>query len=94
MAELDRNVASFEQIEGWFHDGLGTHNELCVANTLIVALRLDQPVYDLSATNGKMGRALDALRGDSRRATLALEISRIERAASEVASLILEYLSM
>lgn len=85
-------MASFEQIEGWFHDGLGTHNELCVANALIASLRLNQPSFDLRATNEKMRRALDALRSDPRRATLATEITQIEAASAEVAARISEYL--
>lgn len=85
-------MTSFEQIEGWFHDGLGTHNELCVANAIILAFGIDQPLFDLSATNTKMSRAINELGDDPRRINLAMEVSLIERAAPAVAALISESL--
>lgn len=84
---------SFEQIEGRFHDGLGTFNELCVANEIIARFGLGQPAFDLDAVIAKMEGACLLLGNDFRRDILERERIRVERAATDVVTLINQFLA-
>ncbi|HMV51675.1 MAG TPA: hypothetical protein PLD20_13980 [Blastocatellia bacterium] len=53
--------AEFAVIEGIFHDGLGTFAELKLANSLIELAAIDQPPFDLSASETKMRQAAERL---------------------------------
>ena len=51
----------FDRIEGKFHDGLGTHAELSLANALIALKHLPQPLFDTSHSVAKMREAIASL---------------------------------
>jgi hypothetical protein len=72
----------FERIEGKFHDGLGTHAELSLANALITLKGLSQPPFDTSRSVAKMRDAISSLPvSHPSRAIFAREIRHIEIAA-------------
>ena len=72
----------FEIIEGHFHDGLGTHAELVLANALIAHARLAQPRFDLTRSYNKMTAAIASLpAAHPSRTIFQTEITNIEAAA-------------
>ena len=72
----------FEIIEGHFHDGLGTHAELVLANALIVQGKLSQTRFDTTRSYNKMTAAIASLpEGHPSRAIFQTEILNIEAAA-------------
>jgi hypothetical protein len=72
----------FEIIEGHFHDGLGTHAELVLANALIGQAKLAQPGFDLTRSYNKMTAAMASLpEAHPSRAIFQAEIANIERTA-------------
>ncbi|MBI4505069.1 MAG: hypothetical protein HY691_06005 [Chloroflexi bacterium] len=81
-------MPTYEQIEGVFHDGLGTYNELCVLDALNARFGMGRIALPLGPTRSKMQRALEYLEGDPRQALLAAEIVRIEQAAGRVAEFV------
>lgn len=77
----------FERIEGKFHDGLGTHAELSLANALITLTGLSQPPFDTSRSVAKMRDAISALPvSHPSRAVFEREIRNIESAAQRGAA--------
>lgn len=79
----------FEQLEGEFHDGLGTFNERNLINHLIEALSLPQAELDLTSEQIKMKRAVDRLPlSDPRRWALLAELENIRSAAPALMRLI------
>ncbi len=72
----------FEIIEGHFHDGLGTHAELVLANALLAQAQLTQPRFDLTRSYNKMTAAIASLpAAHPSRAIFQTEIANIEQAA-------------
>ncbi len=72
----------FEIIEGHFHDGLGTHAELVLANALIAQGKLAQPRFDLTRSYNKMTAAIASLPdAHPSRTIFQTEITNIEAAA-------------
>ncbi len=72
----------FEIIEGHFHDGLGTHAELILANALIAHGQLAQPRFDTTRSYNKMTAAIASLpTGHASRVVFQTEILNIEAAA-------------
>lgn len=81
----------FEIIEGHFHDGLGTHAELVLANALIAQARLAQPRFDLTRSYNKMTAAIASLPvAHPSRTVFQTEIANIEAAAPSGARALLE----
>ncbi|MBL8203377.1 MAG: hypothetical protein JNM09_04050 [Blastocatellia bacterium] len=81
----------FEIIEGHFHDGLGTHAELVLANALIAQAKLLQPRFDLTRSYNKMTAAMASLpEGHPSRTVFQTEITNIEQAAPNGARDILQ----
>lgn len=72
----------FEIIEGHFHDGLGTHAELVLANALIAQGKLSQPRFDTTRSYNKMTAAIASLpEAHPSRTIFQTEITNIEAAA-------------
>jgi hypothetical protein len=72
----------FEIIEGHFHDGLGTHAELVLANALIAQGEIAQPRFDLTRSYNKMTAAIASLpQAHPSRNIFQTEIKNIESAA-------------
>lgn len=81
----------FEIIEGHFHDGLGTHAELVLANALITQAKLSQPRFDLTRSYNKMTAAIASLpAAHPSRTIFQTEIANIEAAAPSGARSLLE----
>jgi hypothetical protein len=74
----------FEIIEGKFHDGLGTYAELSLANALIVATKISQPLFDVRRSNAKMVAALNDLpEGHPSRMIFQKEMANIEKGSQQ-----------
>jgi hypothetical protein len=72
----------FEIVEGHFHDGLGTHAELVLANALITQGKIVQPRFDLTRSYNKMTAAIASLpEAHPSRTIFQTEINNIESAA-------------
>lgn len=72
----------FEIIEGHFHDGLGTHAELVLANALIAQGQLVQPRFDTTRSYNKMTAAIASLpEAHPSRTIFQTEITNIEATA-------------
>jgi hypothetical protein len=84
LGQAPVSKSSFEMIEGVFHDGLGTYAELTLANELIRASSLEQPLYDVAASRAKMADAMARL-GSSHpaRGVFEREIANIEAACRQ-----------
>jgi hypothetical protein len=81
----------FEIIEGHFHDGLGTHAELVLANALIAQGTLAQPLFDTTRSRNKMTAAIASLPvAHPSRVVFQIEIVNIEQAAPHGARAILQ----
>lgn len=81
----------FEIIEGHFHDGLGTHAELVLANALIAEAKLVQPRFDLTRSYNKMTAAIASLpQAHPSRTIFQSEITNIEQSAPSGAREILQ----
>jgi hypothetical protein len=77
----------FERIEGKFHDGLGTHAELSLANAIIALKRLAQPPFNTSRSRAKMREAIAALPAKHpSRAVFEREMRHIETATQRGAA--------
>ncbi len=71
----------FEIIEGHFHDGLGTHAELVLANALLAQAKLAQPRFDTTRSYNKMTAAIASLpEAHPSRTVFQTEITNIEAA--------------
>jgi len=80
----------FDVVEGHFHDGLGTFAELALANELIAAQRLTQPMFDLAQSTAKMTAALRSLPADDiRRNRFEREINNVRTGAKSGALMLL-----
>lgn len=78
--------SEFEEIEGVFHDGLGTFAELSLANKLISGSGINQSPYNTETEETKMKSAIDRLPPNHRsRQIYANEIEAI-KTASEIAA--------
>ena len=83
--------SDYENVEGEFHDGLGTFAEIRLANAVITQAGLSQTLFDEAPSRLKMLAAIDRLPNDHRmKAELAVEITRIEAAAAQAATILLE----
>ncbi|HLG13259.1 MAG TPA: hypothetical protein VJH03_01885 [Blastocatellia bacterium] len=83
----------FEIIEGIFHDGLGTHAEVTLANEVIGLARLSQPLLDTSRSTAKMRNAINRLpESHPSRAIFQREITNVEAAARRGARELIESL--
>ena len=81
----------FEIIEGHFHDGLGTHAELVLANALIAQGKLPQRPFDLTRSYNKVTAAIASLpEAHPSRTIFQSEIINIETAAPHGARDILQ----
>ncbi|MBI3654390.1 MAG: hypothetical protein HY231_25460 [Acidobacteria bacterium] len=81
----------FDIIEGRFHDGLGTFAEINLANEIIKAANLSQPLFDASRAESKMREALESLPlAHASRAIFQQEIATITAATQSGARALLQ----
>ncbi|MBI1762249.1 MAG: serine hydrolase [Acidobacteria bacterium] len=87
-AQLSKQA--FDNIEGHFHDALGTYAELLLANQLIAQGQLTQMPFAVTKTETKLNAALAQLPAtDARRARLQREVEYIRSAAQQGARALL-----
>ena len=81
---------AFDNIEGHFHDALGTYAELLLANQLIEQAKLAQTPFATAKTEAKLNAALALLpTADVRRTRLQREVEYIRSAAQQGAQTLL-----
>jgi len=81
----------FEEIEGVFHDGLGSYAELCIANEIIDISGVKREVFDTSNEMRKMKSAIASLpQGHPSREIYSTEIKNIETGAREASGQVLQ----
>jgi hypothetical protein len=84
-------LPTFEQIEGVFHDGLGTFAELRLANELVAAAQIPQKAHDERTAIAKMNSAISRLPPNHpARSTFTEEMLHVGQAAELAAGIILQ----
>ena len=87
---LSAKGIAFDNIEGHFHDALGTYAELLLANQLIEQAKLAQTPFATAKTEAKLNAALALLpTADVRRTRLQREVEYIRSAAQQGAQTLL-----